>query len=51
MNLEKIIWWWQFECKEECTPESVTKLFWEVNISGSVQSIQVDEQSSKWIGS
>ena len=27
-----MIWWWQFECKGACTPESISILGWNVNI-------------------
>ena len=30
LNLLKIIWWWQFRCNEECTPDSVTKFVFAV---------------------
>ena len=27
-----MIWWWQFGCNEECTPDSIIKFGCEVNI-------------------
>ena len=29
--MAKIIWWWQFGYNEQCTPDSITKLVYEVN--------------------
>ena len=46
-NFAYIIWWWQFECKEACTPESITILGWDVNI----KSMQDLELSSICVGS
>ena len=45
-NQEKIIPWWQTECKKESTPELVIKLSWEVNI----RQLQEDEQPIKYVG-
>ena len=47
MKLEKAIWWWQFGCNDEWTPELVTKFSWEVNI----RSIQKTEDSGMSYGS
>ena len=35
-----LIWWWQFECKEACTLESITILGWDVNIK-SIQDLEL----------
>ena len=43
----KTIWWWKFECNEECTPESVIKYVWD----GNIRSIQDDEVFEMWVGS
>ena len=29
LNFAKTIWWWQFECKDGWTPDSISKLGWE----------------------
>ena len=42
-----IIWWWQWECKETRTPESIPIFGWDINI----KSMQDFEFSSICVGS
>ena len=42
-----IIWWWQFWWREEWTPDSISRLGWEVNN----RSIYEDESVKIWVGS
>ena len=42
-----MIWWWQFWCNDGCTPDSITKLGWEVQI----RSIQEEDESKMCVGS
>ena len=42
-----MIWWWQFWCNDRCTPDSITKLDWEVKI----RSIQEEDESKICTGS
>ena len=42
-----MIWWWQFWCNDGCTPDSITKLGWEVKI----RSIQEEDESKMCVGS
>ena len=42
-----MIWWWQFWCNEGCTPDSITKLGWELKI----RSIQEEDESKMCVGS
>ena len=47
LNLENTIWWRQFWCKQDWTPESTTKFVWEANI----KSMQEDLFPIIWVGS
>ena len=47
LNLANTIWWWQFWCKEDWTPDSTTKLGWEAKI----KSMQEDLSPVIWVGS
>ena len=47
LNLACTSWWWQFSCSEECTPDSITGLGWDVN----TKSMQGDEFDKTWVGS
>ena len=40
-------WWWQFEWSEGWTPDSITRVGWEVNI----KSMQEEEFPKMWVGS
>ena len=40
LSLAYIIWWWHFLCKDEWTPDSITKLGWETKIK-SMQEVDV----------
>ena len=39
LNLAYTSWWWQYSCSEECIPDSITRLGWDVN----TRSIQEDK--------
>ena len=43
----KVIWWWQFVCSEEWTPDSITMFDWLVKI----RSIHDEESPIKCVGS
>ena len=47
MNLASIIWWWQFECKEEWSLDFIARFDWLVNI----ESIQQGEFPRMLVGS
>ena len=47
LSLAYIIWWWHFRCKDELTPDSITRLGWETKI----KSMQEDDASNMWVGS
>ena len=41
------IGWWQFACREEWTPGSITSFGWDVN----VKSMHEEEFALRWMGS
>ena len=47
LNFAKTIWWWQFWCKEDWTPDSTTKFGCEAKI----KSMQEDLSPIIWFGS
>ena len=47
LNFAKTIWWWQFECKDGWTPDSISKLGWELKI----KSIHEEELFKICVGS
>ena len=47
LNFAYTRWWWQFSRSEECTPDSITRLGWDVN----TRSIQEDEFDNICVGS
>ena len=47
INFANTIWWWQFECSKEWTPDSVVRLDCDINI----KSIHEEELAFKGAGS
>ena len=47
LNFAKIIWWWQFGCKDGWTPDSISKLGWVLKI----ESIHEEELFKICVGS
>ena len=47
LNFAKVIWWWQFGCKDGWTPDSIRTLGWELKI----KSIHEEELFKVCVGS
>ena len=46
-NLVNTNWWWKYHWREGWMPDSMTRFGWDV----SIQSIQDEDESNKWLGS
>ena len=46
LNVAKLIWWWQLQCKDGWTLDSISKLGWELKI----KSIFKDELFEIYVG-
>ena len=47
LNFAKTAWWWQFGCKDEWTPDSMTKF----GVKVKIKSIQEDDELSLCVSS